>query len=80
VNQRNVDALKTILDGEKVPIVLGTMAVEEMAEYLASCGVLVPSAVTNEEAVEIKGWWEEKADEAGSDLREELERIAKGVA
>lgn len=72
-NERNVEALAAIMRG----LPLAPLAeyeigpwIPQLAEVLASRGVLVPSALTDAEAYRVR--------ESESGIREELERIARG--
>lgn len=77
-NRSNVDALVRLL--REAPTERGTASI---AEFLASCGVLVP-AVLKDEEVGHWGGYNEHFDPSETDaviaahVREELERIAKG--
>ena len=81
MNKRNVAALKGLLHSAEVEhglevhdVPQNDRPITRMAEFLASQGVLVPSAITDEQA---RGMDDENRD-WGPELRERLERIAKG--
>lgn len=72
MNQRNVDALFALLEGPGAPF--DGNGSRELAEWLASRGVLVPAAITWEDWVSVVGGDEGNRDECVA----ALERIAKG--
>jgi hypothetical protein len=78
VNERNVAALEKVLD--EIADLAGY--VEEgprtIAEHLASHGVLVPSALTDEEVWAALAIHHEGVGNHAPTVRSELERIAKG--
>jgi hypothetical protein len=98
MNPRNVEALRTLLAGWYGPAVtrygthpvvgelirkaMGEEAQRDLAETLASAGVLVPSALTDDEAVKIGadavGNIPTELGEIALCVREGLERIARG--
>ena len=84
MNQRNVEALLRLLEDYPRGLALSHV---QIAGYLASCGVLVPSALTESIRFSASGFAD--CPLCGDDLRkdrlvdsgvEELERIAKGEA
>jgi hypothetical protein len=86
MNQRNVEALAALLARSPWEIVLrdeDRRAVDEdavsttLAEWLASRGVLVPSALTDEDAAVI-GRTEARAGFLALNVSRALDRIAKG--
>ena len=78
MNHRNVDALVRLLREAPSEPVRGTAAV---AEYLAAQGVLVPSALTDDEAdADLWSVMGNSRDRTAAATRAHLERLAKGEA
>lgn len=90
MNQRNVDALTAILkepidlsDGPPGRPVLDAKKASFIARWLAYRGVLVPSALTDDECRKaggamMDGYECEFTEDGAIEMRAELERIAKG--
>jgi hypothetical protein len=80
-NDRNVGALLQVL--HNAPGLPAGIALEALARHLADAGVLVPAALTDDEAVKIGA---DAAGQVPSDrteialcVREGLEKIARGA-
>ena len=80
MNDRNIAALVQMLRG--APGLPAGIPLEAMAEHLASQGVLVPAALTDDEAVKIGadavGNIPTEPGEIALCVREGMERIARG--
>jgi hypothetical protein len=78
MNERNVEALVDLLNDQSFGAPLDRASCREVAAFLASRGVLVPSALTGVETTRVLRLATLPIVQADIELRSELERIAKG--